>query len=162
MAKTKAPKRLICAGTQLGWYKPDFFANNPNARLIKPFDQAGVGDRLTTIGGLDHAGPTGNGHALVYTLFTGQVPGSISLDQFVAPKLGADTRYESMQLSAGEMRNNAPLSLNANGIPLPPIIRPSVAFAKIFGSKATDLQRQQYLFDSGRSILDEVTGDANR
>ena len=106
--------------------------------------------------------PTGNGHALVYTLFTGQVPGSISLDQFVAPKLGADTRYESMQLSAGELRNNAPLSLNANGIPLPPIIRPSVVFAKIFGSKAADLQRQQYLFDSGRSILDEVTGDANR
>ena len=29
----KAPKRLVCVGTQLGWYKPDFFANNPSEKL---------------------------------------------------------------------------------------------------------------------------------
>ena len=99
-------------GTQLGWYKPEFFADNPDARLIKPLDDAGLRDQFTTISGLDHKGPTGNGHALVYTLFTGQVPSSISLDQLVAPKLGADTRYESFQLCAGELRNNAPMSLS--------------------------------------------------
>ncbi|OUW16282.1 MAG: hypothetical protein CBD18_07245 [Opitutales bacterium TMED158] len=157
----KAPKRLVCVGTQLGWYKPDFFANSPAARLIRPFDQAGVGDRLTTLSGLDHKGPTGNGHALVYTLYTGQVLHSISLDQYVAPKLGADTRYESLQLCAGEQRFNAPVSLNENGIPLPPIIRPSVLFAKVFGGKAADMERQQYLLESGRSLLDEVRGDAS-
>ncbi len=161
-AKIAAPKRLVCVGTQLGWYKPDFFASNADARLIKPFDKAGLGDQFTTISGLDHKGPTGNGHALVYTLFTGQIPGSVSLDQMVAPKLGADTRYESLQLSAGELRNNAPMSLNSNGIPLPPIIRPSEVFARIFGSSATDLKRQNYLLESGRSMLDEVTGDARR
>lgn len=132
-AKRSAPKRLVCVGTQLGWYKPDFFASNPDARLIKPLDKAGLGDQFTTISGLDHKGPTGNGHALVYTLFTGQVLGSISLDQLVAPKMGAETRYESLQLCAGEIRNNAAMSLNENGIPLPPIIRPSVMFSKIFG-----------------------------
>lgn len=158
----KAPKRLVCMGTQLGWHKPDFFADRPGARLVKPFDDAGLNKDFTTISGLDHAGPTGNGHALVYTLFTGQVVHSISLDQLVAPKLGADTRYESMQLSAGELTNNSPMSLNANGIPLPPIIRPSVVFAKVFGGKATDRERQQYLLDSGRSILDEVTTEAKR
>jgi len=156
----KAPKRLVCVGTQLGWYKPDFFANNPSARLIQPFIKAGVGNYLTTISGLDHKGPTGNGHSLVYTLFTGQVLHSISLDQLVAPKLGADTRYESLQLCAGEQRFNAPVSLNKNGIPLPPIIRPSVLFAKVFGGKAADLERQQYLLESGRSLLDEVSRDA--
>ncbi len=156
----KAPKRLVCVGTQLGWYKPDFFANNPSARLIQPFIKAGVGNYLTTISGLDHKGPTGNGHSLVYTLFTGQVLHSISLDQLVAPKLGADTRYEFLQLCAGEQRFNAPVSLNKNGIPLPPIIRPSVLFAKVFGGKAADLERQQYLLESGRSLLDEVSRDA--
>ncbi len=160
--KRTAPKRLVCVGTQLGWYKPDFFAENPDARLIKPFDQAGVGNQLTTISGLDHKGPTGNGHALVYTLFTGQVLRSISLDQLVAPKLGADSRYESLQLCAGEQRFNAPVSLNANGIPLPPVIRPSVLFAKVFVGKSTDMQRQQYLLESGRSMLDDVTEDAKR
>ena len=160
--RKKAPKRLVCAGTQLGWYKPDFFAGNPDARLIKPFDEAGVGDQLTTISGLDHKGPTGNGHELVYTLYTGQVDRSISLDQLVAPTLGADTRYESLQLCAGEQRFNAPLSLNKQGIPLPPIIRPSVMYSKVFGGDAADLQRQQYLLESGRSLLDDVTDDAKR
>ena len=80
----RAPKRLICAGTQLGWYKPAFFAReNGDGRLVEPFDEAGVGDRITTVSGLDHKGPTGNGHDLVYTLFTGQVRKSISLDQYV-------------------------------------------------------------------------------
>ncbi len=156
----RAPKRLICAGAQLGWHKPDFFADKPGARLIKPFDDAAVGNKLTTISGLDHKGPTGNGHALVYTLFTGQVLKSISLDQLVAPKLGVGSRYESLQLCAGEQRNNAPVSLNKHGIPLPPIIRPSVLFAKVFGGKTVDLERQQYLLESGRSLLDEVTDDA--
>ena len=160
--KAKAPKRLVCAGTQLGWYKPAFFANSDDARLIKPFDDAGLRDDFTTISGLDHKGPTGNGHALVYTLYTGQVLRSISLDQFVAPALGADTRYESLQLCAGEQRFNAPLSLNRSGIPLPPILRPSVMYSKIFGGDAATLQRQQYLLDSGRSLLDEVTADARR
>lgn len=160
--RKKAPKRLVCAGTQLGWYKPDFFASNPNARLIQPFDEAGVGKALTTISGLDHKGPTGNGHELVYTLFTGQVDRSISLDQWVAPALGAETRYQSLQLCAGEQRFNSPLSLNQNGIPLPPIIRPSVMYAKVFGGNAADQKRQQYMLESGRSLLDEVTADARR
>ncbi|WP_442508381.1 DUF1552 domain-containing protein [Novipirellula sp. SH528] len=156
----KAPKRLVCVGTQLGWYKPDFFASSADARLIKPLDDAGVGDQFTTISGLDHKGPTGNGHALVYTLFTGQVLRSVSLDQLVAAKMGSETRYESLQLCAGEIRNNAAMSLNANGIPLPPIIRPSVMFGKIFGGKAADMKRQQYLLESGRSLLDDVSEDA--
>ena len=160
--KTQSPKRLVCVGTQLGWYKPAFFANSDDGRLLKPFDDLGVGDQLTTISGLDHKGPTGNGHALVYTLFTGQVLRSVSLDQYVAPKLGADTRYESIQLCAGEQRFNAPMSLNQNGIPLPPIIRPSVLFSKVFGGDAASMERQQYLLESGRSLLDEVTGDAKR
>ena len=161
-AKTSAPKRLVCVGTQLGWYKPAFFANSNDARLLIPFDRLGVGDKLTTISGLDHKGPTGNGHALVYTLFTGQVLRSISLDQYAAPELGADTRYESLQLCAGEQRFNAPMSLNRNGIPLPPIIRPSVLYSKVFGGDAASMERQQYLLESGRSLLDEVTGDAKR
>jgi hypothetical protein len=158
----KAPKRLVCVGTQLGWHKPDFFASNPNARLIKPLDNAGLGDHFTTISGLDHKGPIGNGHALVYTLFTGQVSRSVSLDQLVAPRLGAATRYESLQLCAGTINNNAPMSLSSNGIPLPPIIRPSVMFAKVFGGNAADLKHQSYLLESGRSMLDKVNGDAQR
>ena len=147
-------------GAQLGWYKPAFFAHSKASRLIEPFDEAGVGNDLTTISGLDHKGPTGNGHALVYTLYTGHVLPRISLDQYVAPKLGADTRYESMQLCAGETVFNAPLSFTSAGAPMPATIRPSVIYAKVFGESQAELERQNYLISSGRSLLDELTASA--
>ena len=87
-------KRLVCVGTQLGFYKPEFFGTGESPRLMQPLVEAGVGDAFTTISGLDHKGPTGNGHELVYTLYTGHVVRSISLDQYVAPTLGKDTSYE--------------------------------------------------------------------
>ena len=99
------------------------------------------------------------GTALVYTLFTGQVLHSISLDQLVAPKLGADTRYESLQLCAGNSVLT-PCFLEQERHSPPPIIRPCVLFAKVFGGKVADLERQQYLLESGRSLLDEVSRDA--
>ena len=153
-------KRLVSVGAQLGWYKPAFFASSKESPLIEPFDEAGVGDQVTTISGLDHKGPTGNGHALVYTLYTGQVLPRISLDQYVAPRLGADTRYESMQLCAGEATFNAPLSFTSTGVAMPATIRPSVVYAKIFGGGAAELERQNYLISSGRSLLDQLTGSA--
>ena len=100
-------KRLVCVGTQLGFYKPEFFAESDTPRLMQPFKDAGLDGKFTTISGLDHKGPTGNGHELVYTLYTGHVVRSISLDQFVAPTLGSDTRYESLQLCCGEAQQKA-------------------------------------------------------
>ena len=157
----KSPvKRLVCVGTQLGFYKPEFFAEGDTPRLIKPLEVAGLGDSFTTISGLDHKGPTGNGHQLVYTLYTGHVLPSISLDQFVAPSLGRDTRYESLQLCCGEAQQKASLAFTKSGVPLPVTLRPSALYARIFGAGALELKRQAYLFESGRSLLDELTDDA--
>ena len=154
------PKRLVCVGTQLGFYKPEFFADGRVPRLLEPLANAGLGGDFTTISGLDHKGPTGNGHELVYTLYTGHVVRSISLDQYVAPTLGADTRYESLQLCCGEAQQTASLAFTASGVPLPAILRPSVLYAKVFGVGAAELERQTYLLESGRSLLDELRGEA--
>ncbi|MCY4594870.1 MAG: hypothetical protein OXC19_08740, partial [Bryobacterales bacterium] len=82
---TGKAKRLVCVGTQLGFYKPEFFADSDAPRLMQPIADAGLEGKFTTVSGLDHKGPTGNGHQLVYTLYTGHVVRSISVDQFVAP-----------------------------------------------------------------------------
>ncbi len=153
-------KRIVCVGTQLGFYKPEFFADGGTPRLMKPFEDAGLGDAFTTISGLDHKGPTGNGHQLVYTLYTGQVLPGISLDQYVAPTLGSDTRYESLQLCCGEAQQKASLAFTKSGVPLPVTLRPSALYARIFGVGSLELKRQAYLIESGRSLLDELTADA--
>ncbi len=153
-------KRLVCVGTQLGFYKPEFFAGSESPRLMQAVDGAGLGNEYTTISGLDHKGPTGNGHQLVYTLYTGRVVPSISLDQFVAPVLGKDTRYESLQLCCGEAQQKASLSFSPSGVPLPVTLRPSALYARVFGAGSVALKRQAYLIDSGKSLLDDLTGDA--
>ena len=153
-------KRLVCVGTQLGFYKPEFFAGGDTPRLMRAVEEAGLGDDYTTISGLDHKGPTGNGHQLVYTLYTGHVVPSISLDQLVAPTLGKDTRYESLQLCCGEAQQKASLSFSQTGVPLPVTLRPSAVFARVFGAGTVELQRQTYLIDSGKSLLDDLTGEA--
>ncbi len=153
-------KRLVCVGTQLGFYKPEFFAQKESPRLLRALDEAGLGNDFTTISGLDHKGPTGNGHQLVYTLYTGHVVRSISIDQLVAPMLGNDTRYESLQLCCGEAQQKASLSFSPSGVPLPVTLRPSALFARVFGAGSVALKRQTYLIDSGKSLLDELSGEA--
>lgn len=154
------PKRLVCVGTQLGFYKPEFFREAASPRLMRPLLEAGLDGDFTTISGLDHKGPTGNGHELVYTLYTGHVVPSVSLDQYVVPRLGQETRYESLQLCCGEAQQKASLSFSATGAPLPVTLRPSALYARLFGAGSVELRRQTYLLESGRSLLDELTGEA--
>ena len=159
-ASSKKAKRLVCVGTQLGFYKPEFFAEGDSPRLLSPLKDAGLAGDFTTISGLDHKGPTGNGHQLVYTLYTGHVVPSISLDQFVAPALGKETRYESLQLCCGEAQQKASLSFSPAGVPLPVTLRPSSLFARVFGAGSVALKRQTYLIESGKSLLDDLTAEA--
>ncbi len=158
---TVAPKakRFVCLGTQLGFYKPDFFANQKNPRLLEALDAAGLGKDFTTVSGLDHKGPTGMGHELCHTLLTGTTRKAISLDQQIAPTLGAETRYESMQLCAGS--GKASLSYSRTGIPLPVTTNPSVVYGRIYGADALSLERQSYVINSGRSLLDELLESAD-
>ena len=155
------PKRLVCVGSQLGFYKPEFFADGGSPRLAQPLDAAGLGADFTTVSGLDHKGPTGNGHELVYTLYIGHVVRGISLDQFAAPMLGKDTRYESLQLCCGEAQQKASLSFTPSGVPLPVTLRPSVLYARVFGAGSVALRKQTYLIESGKSLLDELTAEAH-
>ena len=125
-------RRLVCVGALLSFHPPAFFANGASPRLLRPLDEAGLGSDFTTISGLDHKGPVANGHAFAHTLFTGTIDAGISLDQYVAPVLGKATRYESLQLCAGESKSRPSLSFTTTGAPIPVILDPAVLYAKIF------------------------------
>lgn len=85
--------------------------------------------------------------------FINGVRNSISLDQFVTPHLGADTRYSNLVLGASEGQ----LSWTANGVPVPPDREPSDTFKQLFIDGSPDqVAREVRRLSHGKSILDDV------
>ncbi len=157
-----AAKRLVCVGTLLGFYAPEFFGSAADPRLLRPLDDAGLTARFTTLSGLDHGGPVGNGHDHAQGLYTGTVGQGVSLDQLAAPALGRETRSESLQLSAGTSQTRPTLSFSSAGVPMPAIVDPAELFARLFGGGEAAQQRRAYLLESGGSLLDDLGGEARR
>jgi len=155
-------RRLVCIGAYLGLYAPEFFPAQEGAEyeapaILRPIED--LREHFTILSGLDHR--ASGGHANWRTYLKGARPGDrISLDQRVAAELGDATRFSSLQLSCGSP-DGVQMSFTRSGVGLPMIERPSVLFAKLFGSPA-DQARQRYLLDSNESVLDLVLEDARR
>jgi len=157
-AETSAAQRLVCVGTYLGFHQPAFFPEQSGpayqpSELLQPLQP--LRDRFSVFSGLDHR--AGNGHKNWSTFLTGQRRDEVSLDQLVAAQIGQQSRFESLQLSAGKV--SRPMSFTQEGVPLPMIERPSVLYKKLFASPA-DQQRMDYLLQTGQSALDQVRQEA--
>ena len=159
-AHSAKAKNIVCIGTFLGFYQSAFFPEQSGrdyelAPLLRPV--AEHRDDFTVFSGLDHRAP--NGHGAWNNFLCGQNPNSYSLDQMVADRIGQDSRYPSLQLSAG--RASRTMSHTRQGVALPMIQRPSVLYGKLFASPE-DRARSEYLLRSGHSSLDVVLADAKR
>ena len=153
-------ERLVCIGTYLGFHQPAFFPAQAGRAyelpaLLKPV--AEHRNDFTVFSGLDHRAP--NGHRAWNNFLCGQDPNTYSLDQMVADQIGQQSRYPSVQLSAGKASRT--MSHTRRGVALPMIQRPSVLYSKLFAS-AEDQARMEYLLRSGHSALDVVLADAKR
>ena len=131
--------------------------------------------RFSVLSGLGHPRCTG-GHSGGDTWLTGadlrSVPGkeytnSLSIDQLIAEKIGAQTRFPSLELSdtsgTGAALHSSTLAFDRNGTPLPAENHPQRLFERLFvpetsASKEATLKR----YAEKRSILDEVLGEAKR
>ena len=162
-----APMRMVCIGLEYGLYPTDFFPQRTGRdyelpRLLSPLD--GLKSDFTVFSGLDHPGISG-GHQATHTFLSGirssqanQYPeGNITVDQKAAEHVGAQTRYQSMQLGLG----GGGVSWSRNGVEIPTIDRLQTMFDALFQetpqSKRT---RQAGTFAVNRSILDVVGEDA--
>lgn len=157
--KAKA-KRLVCVGAFLGYHRPEFYPETTGRdyetpTLLKPVED--FRDDFTVFSGLDHRAK--NGHAAWENFLCGKDLGSPSLDQVVAERIGQETRFDSLQLTAG--KNSRNMNFTKDGVALPMIQRPSVLYRKLFASP-DDKARSDYLLKSGVSALDRVLDDANR
>src|SRR5437016_6007054 len=166
--KHQTPRRMVCICTPLGLHPPYFFPaktgkdykSTPYLEVLKDFRS-----EYTVISGLSHAGMSpGFAHQASASFLTGVQgagrPGfrnAISLDQFAAEKIGGKTRFPSLALS-GE---GAGLSWTRTGALVPASTSPSKVFAKLFlDGKADEVKAQMTRLEDGRSILDDVRGEA--
>jgi hypothetical protein len=163
------PKRMICICTSLGMYGPLFFP----AEVGRDYKASAYLDVLkehrqdfTVFSGFAHPGNEAAGHNSEMTFLTAavnpQLPGfrnSVSIDQFIADKLGPVTRFPSLVLGT----SGGNISVNRAGVPLPTDTKPSKVFAKLFlEGTPEEIKLEEARLIEGRSVLDAVSEQAER
>jgi hypothetical protein len=163
-----ARRGMVCICTPLGLHPAYFFPektgknyeSTPYLEVLRDFRSD-----YTVVSGLSHAGMSpGFAHQASASFLTGVQgagrPGfhnAISLDQFAAEKIGGQTRFPSLALS-GE---GAGLSWTRTGALVPASTSPAKVFAKLFlDGKPEEVKAQVTRLQDGRSILDDVDGEA--
>lgn len=162
--KHQTPRRMICICAPLGFYPGDFipketgksYSLSPHLEVLREYR-----DDFTVISGL--AGISG-GHQAIAGFLTGVAgagqPGirnGISVDQFAAEHIGGETRFPSLALSGEGLG----LSFTRTGARVPAHNSPSRLFAEMFlEGQGNDVEAQLHRLEEGRSILDDVRGQA--
>lgn len=144
------------------------YALSPTLQPLAPHRK-----QVTVLSGLGHPHSTG-GHSGADTWLTGAnlraVPGkdytnTISADQVIAEKIGAQTRFPSLEIGdmsgTGSALHSHTLAFDRNGTPLPTENSPQRLFQRLFvpddaASREAALQR----YAEKRSILDDVLAEA--
>jgi hypothetical protein len=163
-AAVTAPQRFVAINIPLGFLPANFFPQNPGTEYgLSPYLQLGESLRkdFTVFSGVSHPGVDG-GHSAERSFLTAAPhPGSrsfkntISLDQFIAQRMGDKTRFASLALG------DHSLAWSANGVSIPAEKSPAKTFSKLFLSgTAQEVAAQERDLREGRSIIDTVLGDA--
>ena len=163
-AAAEAPRRFVAINIPLGFIPTNFFPEQAGADYaLTSYLKSGEALRndFTVFSGTSHPSVDGGHSAEKSFLTAAPFPGArsfrntISLDQYLASKIGEKTRFGSLTL--GEKT----LSWSANGVAIPPEPSPAKAFAKLFlTGSAKEVAAQQRDLEDGRSIMDTVLGDA--
>jgi len=122
-------------------------------------------DNFTFISGSSHP-EVGGGHASGKSFLTAaKLPNSagfqnsISLDQYAADRLGAETRFRSLSLTS----SGPGLSWSRSGVEIPATSFPSRVFKQLFlEGKPSEKAHQVQRLKDGQSVLDVVMDKANR
>lgn len=90
---------------------------------------------------------------------------TISVDQVIAKKLGADTRFSSLQLAKNkdEQSGHGPglsLAWNQGGKPVAALDSPVQVYHRLFSDDTMPLAQRKALLKQKRSVLDTVLSDA--
>ena len=155
-------RRMLSICAPLGFHTPNLFPQAEGKDYeVTPYLEPlqGVRDKVTVASGLMHPMVDG-GHSAERSFLTGAAhPGqpsfrnTISADQFAAERMGHQTRFPFLSLSANSRGN----SYTRAGVQIPAETRPSQVFQKLFleGSE-TEKALQMRRIKDGQSIMDLV------
>jgi len=160
--KGSQARNFVAIGAYLGWHQNAFYPTEAGSgysmpRTLEPISD--YRDQVTVFSGLDHRAP--NGHNAWINFLSGKAPGTYSLDQQVADRIGGESRFASIELATGVGEGAKTMSFTKQGVGLPTIMRPRVLYRRLFVSQA-ERERAEYLIESGKSSLDSVLEDAKR
>jgi hypothetical protein len=120
---------------------------------------------FTVMSGVSHPGVDGSHTSDICFLTAAPHPGSssfrntISLDQFIAERIGVLTRFPSLTLAVNTRTRS--LSYSGTGVAIPPEDKAAEVFKQLFlQGTAAQIEAQMRQLDTGRSILDAVAGHA--
>ena len=159
-------RRMVAINIGLGLHGPNLipekagrdYTLTPYLKVLEQYR-----NQFTVISGTSHPGVDGGHSAEKSFLTAAPHPGSasfknsISLDQVVAEKLGAATRYSYLPLSL----SGRSLSWSRSGVELPSETRPSRVYTRLFlEGKPEEKRKQIQRLRDGQSIMDKVMGSA--
>lgn len=166
----QSPKRFVAACATLGFHGPFLFPTAAGRDYeLTPYLQTLKDHRndFTVFSGLSHPEQQGNnGHASELTWLTSaQRPGlagfrnTVSLDQFIAEKIGIETRFPYLALST----SGRSMSWTSNGVEIPGETSATRLFKSLFiEGAAAEVAGEMRQLQRGRSILDTVLGEARK
>ncbi len=169
-AAAKKPRRMLGICNNLGLLPDQFFpkttgrgyALSPYLELLKEHRED-----FTVFSGVSHPDVDGGHPADICFLTAAPHPGSggfrntISLDQYIAERIGPETRFPSLTLGVNVQQGQRSLSWTGSGVLIPCEEKPSDVFKKLFvqGSPA-EVDAQLRKLAQGQSILDAVGSQA--
>ena len=159
-------KRMVLISRGLGQHAPYFFPETPGRDYVPSRYMRLLQDHradFTVFSGMSHKDYY-LGHGSEVGLLTGASPdrirqgdvrNTISLDQEVASRVGAETRYASLNVGGGDT------SWNRRGIKVPSESRATVVFRSLFiNGTPQEVARELQRIRNDRSILDGVRDQA--
>jgi hypothetical protein len=169
-ASSAPPRRMIAIQTNMGILPQYFFPEKAGRDYdLTPYLQKLAASRnaFTVFSGTSLPGVDG-GHAAEKCFLTGTphplgggFRNGISLDQFVAERIGNQTRHPSLVLAASF--ENQSLSYTRTGAKLPAENSPNKLFQKLFtAGKREDVESAIRDMRQGRSLLDFVGAQSRR
>ena len=161
--KAMPPKRIIFICSCLGFHRPYFFPKKRGDLATSAYlkDMKTL-DKMTVFNNLFHPGMDTSNHDSEKSFLTGapspESPtfvNGMSLDQVMARKMGADTRFPFLNFSIYD--RGWGISWNDRGSPIPPMHDEKKIFEKLFEEE--NLQAKKRQLKNDQNILDCLQRD---
>jgi len=162
------PRRMLGICNNLGLLPDQFFPQSPGSGYeLSPYLKLLEKHRndFTVFSGVSHPDVDGGHPADICFLTAAPHPGSggfrnsISMDQFIAERVGHLTRFPSLTLGVNVQKGQRSLSWTGAGVLIPCEEKPSIVYHQLFlqGSQK-EIEQQLQKLKVGKSIMDAVEG----